>query len=307
MRLDERYGRAVKEKAFAKINISLDVTKRRPDGYHDMVMVMQTISLCDELTLTLNDSGRVNARTNMSFLPCDEQNLAVKAAKCFLQAVEDPKSGADILLRKQIPVGAGLAGGSADAAAVLRAMNRLYGDPFDTVQLCRLGEKVGSDVPFCAVGGTKLARGRGEILSALPDFPDCCFTVIKPAFSISTPELFRRLDSADSRCHPDTAGILQALERKDLRQICRRMYNVFEDVGDRRMKTVAQIKDSLLDYGAIGAVMTGTGSAVFGVFTDPEKAAAAADAMKDRYKFACVAEPIGSLLPFLPAEEQKTN
>ena len=262
------------EKAWAKLNISLDVAERRADGYHDMTMVMQTVSLCDEAEISFNDTGRVLAKTNLSFVPGDARNLAVKAALSYLHASGNDGQGMLITLNKKVPVGAGMGGGSSDAAAVLRALNRHYA-AFSPQELEALSSEVGSDVPFCVRGGTALATGRGEKLESLPDMPACEFIICKPDFSVSTPELFRKLDQCTTRCHPDTAGIIEALGTGDLGSICRRMYNVFEDVDDRRMRTVREIKGRLLDHGALGSVMTGTGSAVFGVFrpgTAPDEA-----------------------------------
>ena len=262
------------EKAWAKLNISLDVAERRADGYHDMTMVMQTVSLCDEAEISFNDTGRVLAKTNLSFVPGDARNLAVKAALSYLHASGNDGQGMLITLNKKVPVGAGMGGGSSDAAAVLRALNRHYA-AFSPQELEALSVEVGSDVPFCVRGGTALATGRGEKLESLPDMPACEFIICKPDFSVSTPELFRKLDQCTTRCHPDTAGIIEALGTGDLGSICRRMYNVFEDVDDRRMRTVREIKGLLLDHGALGSVMTGTGSAVFGVFrpgTAPDEA-----------------------------------
>lgn len=286
----------IREKAYAKLNISLDVTNRREDGYHDMVMVMQTVSLCDELQLRFNDSGKVTASSNLRFIPSDERNLAVRAALRYLEAVGESGQGLHIDMRKNIPVGAGMAGGSADAAAVLRGMNALYDSRLDRKQLEELACAVGSDVAFCVAGGTALARGRGEILEDLPPLPDCFFAICKPEFSISTPELFRKLDETPLCRHPDTAGLVEAIDRGQLRQLCRRMYNVFEDVPDRRMRTVAEIKGRLLDHGALGAMMTGTGSAVFGVFEKEETARDAAAALRGEYKFCCAAKPVARLL-----------
>lgn len=281
----------IREKAWAKLNISLDVAGKREDGYHDMIMVMQTVSLCDELRISLNDSGQVRASSNLHFIPGDERNLAVRAAMSYLEALGKTGQGVRIDMRKNIPVGAGMAGGSADAAAVLRGMNALYGAALSWPELEELAAGVGSDVAFCVRGGTALARGRGELLSQLPPLPACFFIVCKPEFSISTPELFRKLDAVPLRRHPDTAGIVQALERGELGALCRRMYNVFEDVDDRRMRTVAGIKSRLLDYGALGSVMTGTGSAVFGVFRDKTAALAARDGLSGEYRFCRAAEP----------------
>jgi len=286
----------IKEKAYAKLNISLDVTRKREDGYHDMVMVMQTISLSDQLVITLNDSGKINAETNMHFIPGDERNLAVKAAMQYLEAIGESGQGVHIKIDKSIPVGAGMAGGSSNAAAVLRGLNRIYGDRLSRRELETIACNVGSDVPFCVAGGTSLAKGRGEILSDIKPMPDCIFVVCKPEFSVSTPELFRKLDSAPMRRHPDTAGILQAIENGQIKDICRRMYNVFEDVDDRRMRTVSQIKGVMLDHGALGSVMTGTGSAVFGIYTNASAAKDACEALGREYRFCCTAEPIGRLL-----------
>ena len=286
----------ITEKAYAKLNISLDVTARRPDGYHDMLMLMQTISICDELTIQPERDGLVHAVTSLPYVPGDKRNLAVRAALKFLELVDDGERGMKISLRKSIPVGAGMAGGSADAAAVLRALNRAYGDPLSARELCAAGEEVGSDVAFCLLGGTALASGRGEILQPLKALPPCAFVVCKPDFSISTPELFRKLDEAKLSCHPDTEGLLDALEKGDLDGLCRRMYNVFEDVPDRRMRTIRAAKGALLDCGALGALMTGTGSAVFGVFRDAAAAEKACETLKREYRFCRTAEAVGALL-----------
>lgn len=272
------------EKAWAKLNISLDVAERRADGYHDMTMVMQTVSLCDEVSIAFNDGSRVQARSNLSFVPGDERNLAVRAALCYLRAAGKEGQGMLITLSKKVPVGAGMGGGSSDAAAVLRALNRHYG-ALSPQELETLSAQVGSDVPFCVRGGTALATGRGEKLETLPDMPDCEFIICKPDFSISTPELFRKLDQSSTRCHPDTAGLLAALEAGSLDQVCRRMYNVFEDIDDRRMRTVKEIKGCLLDHGALGAVMTGTGSAVFGVYRPGAAPDDAITALRKEYGF----------------------
>ena len=282
----------IQEKAFAKLNLSLDVTAKRDDGYHELVMLMQTISLADTLTLTRSDSGAVTASCSLRFIPTDDRNLAVKAAKAFLAAIDRTGEGVSIAMDKRIPVGAGMGGGSADAAAVLRGMNRLFGKPLSRRELEALSAAVGSDVAFCVAGGTALAKGRGERLEDLRALPSCRFVVVKPDFAISTPELYRKLDSVPLRRHPDTAGLLQGIEAGDLNAVCRRMYNVFEDVPDRRMRTVSQLKGALLDYGALGAMMTGTGSAVFGVFSDDEAAKRACEALKKEYRFCACADPV---------------
>ncbi len=287
---------SIREKAYAKLNISLDVTERRADGFHDMCMVMQTVSICDELELRPTDTGRVQVKSNFSFIPGDERNLAAKAALAFFEAVGKQGQGLLITLQKSIPVGAGMAGGSADAAAVLRALNRLYGAPLTADALETLAARVGSDVPFCVRGGTALATGRGEKLETLPPLPACKFVVCKPDFSISTPELFRKLDQTGLRCHPDTAGILAALRDGELEPVARRMYNVFEEVDDRRLRTVREIKSVLLDCGALGAIMTGTGSAVFGVFRPDADCSAAVAALRAEHGFCREARGVDRLL-----------
>ena len=271
------------EKAYAKLNISLDVTGKRSDGFHDMLMVMQTVTLCDEVTVELTDGTHSTAETNLHFIPNDDRNLAVKAANAFFEAAGISGKAAHITINKVIPVCAGMGGGSSDAAAVLRALNRLTGAGMSADTLRSIASRIGSDVAFCVSGGTFLAAGRGDELTRLTPMPDCGFVICKPEFSISTPELFRGLDSVKLRCHPDTKGIRAAVEKGDIEGIAHRMYNVFEDVPDRRMAGIKRIKSDILDAGALGAVMTGTGSAVFGVFADIRAAEKAAELLGKKY------------------------
>ncbi len=297
----------VTEYAYAKLNLSLDVTARRDDGYHDMLMVMQTVSLADRIVLERMPNPGLHLSCNYRYVPTDDRNLAARAARAYLKAIgaeaesglpvseTADRPGIAIRLEKRIPVGAGMAGGSADAAAVLRGMNRMFGRPLGRQELEALAEQVGSDVAFCIAGGTQLASGRGEVLQNLPPLPACHLVVCKPGFSISTPELFRKLDEVSLRRHPDTAGILDALDRGDLREVAIRLYNVFEEIPDRRMRQIAEIKSRLLDHGALGAVMTGTGSAVFALFRDADAAAACAGALKQDYRFCHTAEPVARL------------
>ena len=285
----------ISEKAYAKINISLDVTGRRADGYHEMLMVMQSVTLCDDISIQLCHNAKSSAECNLHFVPGDERNLAVRAANRFFERAGIENVGAHISIKKNIPVGAGMAGGSTDAAAVIRGLNRLTGAGLSGKELHELAAEIGSDVAFCISGGTQLASGRGEILSALPSLPDCSIVICKPEFSISTPELFRKLDSVKLRCHPDTAGICAALERGDLGGIVRRMYNVFEDVPDRRHAAISDIKSVLLDNGALGAVMTGTGSAVFGIFDDETTARKACEKLGHEYEHCFLSKNMRSI------------
>ncbi len=271
--------------ARAKLNLSLDVLGRRPDGYHDLKMVMQSIALADTLVLRSSGGRGIRVRSNLSFLPCGERNLAGKAAVCFYEALGRELRGLDIALTKQIPVCAGMAGGSSDAAAVLRALNELEGAPFSQAELIRVGERVGSDVPYCVLGGTALAEGRGEILTPLPALPACWVVVCKPEFPISTPELFARIDGCKIRCRPDTEGLLAALEAGDLAGVARRMYNVFEDVlPERQLVRVAEIKNTLIQQGALGATMSGTGPTAFGLFAQEEQARKAAALLSEQFR-----------------------
>ena len=253
-------------KAPAKLNLSLDVQGLLDDGYHEMRMVMQSAGLCDTVTLELTGGNGTELTSSFGFLPTDGRNIAVRAAEEFFRAAGMEGAGLRIHLEKRIPVGAGLGGGSADGAAVLRGLNTLTGAGFSEETLRELGLKLGSDVPYCVSGGTKLAEGRGEILSPLPPLPECGIVICKPVFSIRTPDLFARIDSRRSRIRPDTEGIIAALGAGDLEGVARRMFNVFEDVLPPRCGEIAALKRALLDAGALGAVMSGTGSAVFGIF-----------------------------------------
>ena len=271
------------KKAYAKLNISLDVTDRRADGYHDMVMVMQTVSLADEVRIALNETGRVRARTNLHFIPGDERNLAVKAALRYLREIGDTVHGADIEIHKRIPVGAGMAGGSADAAAVLRALNRAYDAPLSIPALCELGAQVGSDVPFCVMGGTAIVEGRGELLTKLPPAPEFFLVICKPDFSVSTPELYRKLDETFIEKRPDHKSMQLNLQKGELLGIGGSLCNVFEPIVMQEHFDINYIRSMMYTYGAYGAQMTGSGSAVFGIYDSFEYATVACTMLKDKY------------------------
>ena len=268
----------VKVRAPAKLNLTLDVLGRRPDGYHDMRMLMQSVSLADTLTLAKNSEGGLRVHTNLHFLPVNEKNLAAQAALRWWEARGQAPRDLDITIDKRIPVCAGMAGGSSDAAAVLRALNDLEGNPLSPQELARVGARVGSDVPYCVLGGTALAEGRGEILTPLPPLPRCWAVLCKPEFSISTPALFAKIDGIRLRRRPDTQGAVAALNAGDLAGVARRMYNVFEDaLLPRQQNRVNDIKNILIQCGALGANMSGTGPATFGLF---DNEAAARDAFE---------------------------
>ena len=202
-------------RAHAKLNLTLDVLGRRPDGYHDLRMVMQSVALADVLTLEESGDGELRVRTNLHFLPNNEKNLAAQAALRWWEARGQAPRGLEIAIEKSVPVCAGMAGGSSDAAAVLRALNQMEGAPLSLWELAKIGERVGSDVPYCILGGTALAEGRGEILTPLPPLPQCWAVLCKPEFSISTPALFSKIDSVRLRCRPDTQGVVA--DRKSTR------------------------------------------------------------------------------------------
>lgn len=256
-----------------------------------MRMVMQTVSLCDDISVTLRSDSSVSVGTNLHYLPRDDRNIAVKAAKAFFAKTGMTDRGADIGIVKRIPVCAGMGGGSSDGAAVLRALNSLTGNPLTLRELEDLGGSLGSDIPFCIAGGTALAEGRGEILTQLPQIPDCFFVIAKPRFSVSTPELFSRLDLCSIKYHPDTQGIINSLKSGDLKGICLRLYNVFENVLPAKPDDIPSIKNTLLDFGALGALMTGTGSAVFGIFDSEDKAIAARSYLSLQYSDVFLAKP----------------
>lgn len=271
--------------ARAKLNLTLDVLGCREDGYHDLRMVMQSIDLTDTLVVRPGTGEGIQVGTNLNFLPNGDKNLAAIAARQFWKALGKEPVPLDIEIQKRIPVCAGMAGGSSDAAAVLRGLNEQEGCPFSRKELARVGESVGSDVPYCVLGGTALAEGRGEILTVLPPLPKCHVVVCKPDFPISTPELFHRIDSVKVRRRPDTAGVLAALEAGDLEGVARRMYNVFEDVlTERQAAQVTQIKRTLIEYGALGATMSGTGPTAFGLFSDRKQAEQAYEILARDYR-----------------------
>ena len=269
-------------RAYAKLNLTLDVLGKRPDGYHDLRMIMQSIDLADTITLEENSIGALQVRTNLHFLPDNEKNLASQASLRWWEAKGVPPRGLNISIDKKIPVCAGMAGGSSDAAAVLRALNQMEGAPLSLWELAKIGERVGSDVPYCILGGTALAEGRGEILTPLPPLPQCWAVLCKPEFSISTPALFAKIDSVRLRCRPDTQGVVAALEAGDLHGAARRMYNVFEDaLPERQRARVNDIKNVLIQCGALGASMSGTGPTAFGLFDDEGLAREAQERLAD--------------------------
>ncbi len=280
------------EGAFAKVNLTLDVLGKRPDGYHDLSSVMQTISIRDDIEIDVGTGKPWKLTCTREDIPADERNLAWKAAKIFLDTIGKDPDGLEIRITKRIPSEAGLGGGSADAAAVLRALNRHYDSPMSLPALAELGAKVGSDVPFCVICGTAMVEGRGERLRKLPDMPECIFVICKPDFSASTPELYRKLDETAIAVHPDQRAMERALLEGDLKAIADNVCNVFDPVVTAEHLELNYIKSICNSYGALGQQMTGSGSAVFAIMPDFEYAAVVCNMLKANYPNIFIAKPV---------------
>ena len=258
--------KTVKLRAPAKINLTLDILERREDGYHNMEMVMQAISLYNTVTVGLSGTAETYLYCNNSDVPDDERNLAWRAARRFFEETGLPERGLVIGLEKTIPMEAGLAGGSADAAAALVGLNVLCGAKLPLERLCEIGVKVGADVPFCLMGGTVLSEGIGERMTPLAPLPDCFIVVAKPFESMKTPECFARYDTMTIARRPNTKAMLDAVAAGDIRRVGAALCNVFEEVTS--FPSVARIREQLLAGGARGSCMTGSGTAVYGIFDD---------------------------------------
>lgn len=280
------------EKSYAKINLTLDVLGKRADGYHDMDMVMESLSLWDEISLDFRGDG-VKVQSNLSYLPSGEKNLAIKAAKAFYQSLGQVMPAMEIKIEKRVPVSAGLAGGSGNAAAVLRILQRVYEAPFSPQQFNELAKNIGADVPYCLVGGSQRAEGIGERLTPLSPMPSCYIVLCKPNYPISTPELFQRMDSSKIRHRPDTMGMIEALRSGDLQGIACRMFNVFEEfLPLRQVGNIQEIKNVMIDSGALGASMSGSGPTVMGLFAEKEKATACEERLRLEYRETYLTEPV---------------
>lgn len=273
-------GNTLTLKALAKINLGLDVLGQRENGYHDVRMVMQTIYLYDNVTLTKTQEPGIRLETNLSYLPVDENNLAYKAAKILIDEF-DIQEGVQINLDKHIPVAAGMAGGSSNAAAVLVGMNRLFGLGLSQEELMERGVSLGADVPYCVMRGTALAEGIGELLSPLPPLPKCYVLIAKPAISVSTKWVYETLDSKEIVEHPDIDGVLEGLENQDIKKVAASMGNVLERVTIEKYPIIEKIKDAMKEAGALNAMMSGSGPTVFGIFEDRKVAKEAQQKLKE--------------------------
>lgn len=258
-------------KALGKINLGLDVLGRRENGYHDVRMVMQTLYLYDNVTLVKRSTPGIEIESNLFFLPKDENNIAWKAANLLIEEF-GIKDGVKIILDKHIPVAAGMAGGSSNAAAVLHGMNQMFDLGLSQQELMDRGVKLGADVPYCIMRGTVLAEGIGEKLTPLEPMPKCFILIAKPPISVSTKRVYEKLDSKEIQVYPDIDGILEGLENQDLKKVASSMGNVLEKVTVEEYPVIARIKESMLKLGALGAMMSGSGPTVFGIFEDRKTA-----------------------------------
>lgn len=274
----------IKKKARAKLNLGLDVIRKRPDGYHEVKMIMQTIELSDELTFTKIPEPGIfieleKEDSNPSFIPTDEGNLIYKVAKMLMDQFQI-KQGIHILLKKTIPVAAGMAGGSTDAAATFVAMNELFELGLNLTQLEEMAVKIGADVPYCISGGTALSQGIGEVLTPLQNPPFCHLVIAKPDIDVSTKYVYENLHVDQIREHPDIDAMIQALEKKDLDQLAKLMGNILENVTQTQYPVISQLKECMMKQGAMTALMSGSGPTVFGIFDKKEKAEAAIRAIE---------------------------
>ena len=268
------------KKAYAKINLGLDVIGRLPNGYHEVKMIMQTVGIYDVLTLEKIPEGIV-VTTDNGELPTDENNLIYKSAKIMMEKYHLP-GGVRIHLEKNIPIAAGMAGGSTDAAATFIGMNELFEIGADEEELREHGVKVGADVPYCIMGGTALAEGIGEILSPLPAPKDCHLLIAKPDINVSTKYVYEHLDAEGVEKHPDIDGMVEALKQGTLKGIVERLGNVLETVTVKRYPIIQEIKEIMLENGADGSLMSGSGPTVFGIFTEKGKAESALKKLREK-------------------------
>lgn len=266
-------------KALAKINLGLDVVRRREDGYHEVRMIMQTIHLFDRVNIEKTSEPGIKIKTNLSYLPVNENNLIYKAGRLLMDEF-DITEGVSVDLDKRIPVAAGMAGGSTDAAAMLYGMNKMFGLGLSMQELKDRGVKIGADVPYCLMRGTALAEGIGEKLKSLPPMIKCPVLIAKPQISVSTKFVYENLRLDEKAKHPDIDQLIKDIKTKDLQGVCDHMGNILETVTIPNYPIIAEIKKNMIENGAAGAMMSGSGPTVFGLFDDAEKAKQAYKAMK---------------------------
>ena len=278
--------------AAAKINLMLDILGRTENGYHSLYMIMQSVGIYDTITVDKTDTGNITLSCSEASLPCNESNIGYKAAKAFFEFTGCKNNGIHIDIKKQIPFEAGLAGGSADAAAVIVALDKIFETNLTTKQLSKIGLSVGSDVPFCIQGGTMLALDVGGVLAPLPDVPDCIFVLAKPKQGVSTAQAYAEYDNLTYCRHLDRQGMLRAVVENDLDKICSLMGNVFEQFVEVPQRV--EIKRIMREHNAIGCCMSGSGPTVFGVFKNEEDARSCADEIRKTIDDVFVCKPVSS-------------
>ena len=268
-------------KAYGKINLALDVVRKRPDGYHEVKMIMQTVKIYDGIELYVTNTGKIEVETNLFFLPNNENNLVYKAAKLLMDEF-GVKKGLKIKLQKVIPVAAGMAGGSSDAASVMYGVNRLFKLGLTTQQLMERGVKIGADVPYCIMRGPALSEGIGEKLTRLPAPPKTAVLVAKPPISVSTKFVYENLHLDTLERHPDVDAMVRAIEAKDLQGIADNMENVLETVTVKEYPVIEEIKQVIRENGAINALMSGSGPTVFGLFRNKKQAEKVKELLREK-------------------------
>ncbi|MDE6406859.1 MAG: 4-(cytidine 5'-diphospho)-2-C-methyl-D-erythritol kinase [Lachnospiraceae bacterium] len=277
----------IKQRAYAKINLGLDVLRRRPDGYHEVKMIMQTVDICDELTFEKREEPGIGLQIEGAGLPADENNLVYRAAALLMEK-RQVREGVSITLQKRIPIAAGMAGGSADAAAALRGLNELFGMGYSVEELQELGVTLGADIPYCIQGGTMLSEGIGEMLTPLPVPPACHLVIAKPDIDVSTAFVYGHLQADRLPFHPDIDGMAAALAAGDLKGITDRMGNVLETVTVKEYPVIDRLKQIMCDLGAENALMSGSGPTVFGIYKEQKTAEKAAAAIREEEPAAAV-------------------
>lgn len=280
----------IKVKAYAKINLLLDIINRRTDGYHDLFMIMQSIGIYDTVTVSQTKSKSITITCNIDDIPLDEHNIAYKAADAFFKSTKIKNKGINIDIVKRIPHAAGMAGGSADGAGVLVALNQLTNANLSDDELCKIGVKIGADVPFCIKGGTLLAQGIGDVLNKVKPLKRCYIVIAKPDCGVNTGFAYKQFDEYGKTHTPDKLGMLYAMQSRDLNEICSKMENVFEQFI--QVDNKVDIKDIMRQNGCIGTCMSGSGPTVFAIFDDKEKANACAKALEPLAKDIAVTMPV---------------
>lgn len=287
----------MKIKAYAKVNLMLDILGTLPNGYHNLWMIMQSVSLYDTVTVTKNDSKEITITCNKEGIPTDEKNIAHKAARAFFDATRIENCGICIDIEKSIPSEAGLAGGSADGAAVIKALNELFSANLTERELCRIGKKVGADIPFCIVGGTCLAQNIGDVVSPLEDIPECFLVLAKPQMGVSTKEAYESFDNASYIRRPKREKMLIAAANGDFDEMCRLSANVFEQVIEVTERV--EIKKIMRKHNAKFSLMSGSGPTVYGIFENNEDAEACAEKLKSIVKDVFIATPVSKSLEII--------